>query len=179
MNKRIAVLFVLLIMCSAEVNALETYAQSSFVMTSVALYQTNDTLNERIGADIKPLSQYIKSIKAEAEKIFASASPADGATGSIVVAIKPGGLSRFWLVLGDNKLPDTLKESLLRGLSAIKPISVINGPVAVAVNFDVWGGGKPILGPDEMVAIPNEWRSAMQNQPAGVLPDAPLKIIWP
>jgi hypothetical protein len=150
-----------------------------FSVTSIALYQPDDVLRDRVGTDARDFARYLKALEAAAESSFASLSNADGVTGSIVVALKPGGLARFWLVLGDNKLPLGLRETLLEGLASITPISVTNGPVAAALNFDAWGGGQPILGPGEVIPIPEEWRNALVGSPPGVLPDAPLKAIWP
>jgi hypothetical protein len=145
-----------------------------FAVTSIALYQPDSVLRERVGTDAREFAKYLKALEAAAEVAFASLSNADGVTGSIVVALKPGGLARFWLVLGSNRLPQGLQETLLEGLASIPPLSVANGPVAAALNFNAWGGGRPILAAGELVPIPEEWRSAV-----GVLPDAPLKIVWP
>lgn len=150
-----------------------------FAVTSIALYQPDDVLRDRVGTDTQEFAKYLKALEVAGEGAFASFSNADGATGSIVVALKPGGLARFWLVLGGNKLPPGLREALLEGLASIPPVSVANGPVAAALNFDAWGGGKPILSTGEALPIPEEWRSALGGSLPGVRPDAPLKMVWP
>ena len=151
---------------------------TSFVMTSLVLYQPDAVLKERIGG-VGSLGSYLKELRSEAGRVFASVSKADGVSGSIVVAVKPGGLSRFWLVLGSNKLPRGLETSLLDRLTAVRAVSVSGGPIAVALNFDAWGGGQPILSEGEHIPIPEEWRKAMKGRPPGVIPDAPLQVLWP
>ncbi len=157
----------------------DAQTNNAFVSTSLTLYQPDGVLRERTGNNVVPLSSYVKELNSAAEKAFASVPRSPGVTGSIVVAVKPGKLSRFWLVLGKNKLPKGLAESLLKQLSAITPLQVSKGPIAIAINFNAWGGGQPILAPNEQFPIPDEWQAAMQGQTSGVIPDAPLHIIWP
>jgi len=171
---------ILLVFLAVPITAMTQQARPSqgFVMTSVALYQPDAVLKERLG-DVAPLSSYLRELQSEAARVFVSVPKSSGVTGSIVVAVKPGGLSRFWLVLGSSRLPPGFEAALVARLAAVKSMSVKGGPVAVALNFDAWGGGQPILTGGEHVPIPNEWRTAMKGKPAGVLPDAPLQVLWP
>jgi hypothetical protein len=159
--------------------AMGTSTRGGFMLTSVALYQPDPVLRERMGADATPLSNYIKALQAEASAIFSNAERGDGLSGSIVVAVKPGGQSRVWLVLGQNKLDPALREALIARLQRVQPVVAVSGPIAFALNFNAWGAGTPILQPAEHIPIPEEWKAAMKGQPAGVMPDAPLEVLWP
>ena len=159
--------------------AMGTSTRGGFMLTSVALYQPDPVLRERMGADATPLSTYLKALQAEASAVFSNAGGGAGTSGSIVVAVKPGGQSRVWLVLGQNKLNAALRGALITRLQAVQPVVAVTGPIAFALNFNAWGAGTPILQPGEHVPIPEEWKAAMKGQPAGVIPDAPLRVLWP
>ena len=131
-------------------------SNGAFVSTSLTLYQPDAALRTRIGNDVAPLGSYVLALTTIADRAFSSVPHAPGVTGSIVVAVKPGGLSRFWLVLGNNELPKGLQEALLKELASVKPLAVNNGPVAFAINFDAWGGGQTNLAPNEPFPYPRD-----------------------
>lgn len=147
-----------------------------FSMKTLILYQSDEILKERLATGADMLAKYAMRIEAEANKIFLSTNPSQRYSGAVVITVKPGGQSRVWLALGDNDLPDTLKNTLLEKLTAIKSIPVKKGPIAFALKFDAWGGGKPL---EETFPIPDEWRKVMKNQADSIIPDAPLAILWP
>lgn len=156
---------------------LEAQALPPFKMTSVALYQPEEMIPVRFGGEVQPLADYIKSLRATAEATFSVAKRGPGATGAIVVALRPGPRSKVWLALGDNLLDDTLRQTLIRNLEAIPPVEVHGGPFAFNLNFEAWGGGKPVTTSDDPLAIAPEWREAKVS--GGELPDAVLDVIWP
>lgn len=154
----------------------EKVGKNIFSMDAIILYQEEKILKERLATDASLLAEYALRIEAEAREVFAKEEPQKGVSGAIVIAIKPGKLSRLWLVSGENAFPETLKETLLKKLSVIEAIPVKKGPIAIGLEFAAWGGGTPL---QETHPIPKEWKEATQNQPDGVVPDAPLAVLWP
>ena len=155
-----------------------TAKAAAFDMTSVGLYQPSIAYEERVG-DVKPLSDYIAALREEARRTFEAASPGPGITGAIVVAVRPGNSSRVWLVTGENVLSPTVSESLRRRLEAVPAVTVKNGPIGFAMNFNAWGGGKPIPVPESYpIPVPQEWRDAL-TAGGGYLPDDALPKAWP
>ncbi len=157
--------------------SLGAQALPPFKMTSVALYQPEEMIPIRFGGEVETLADYINSLRASAEASFAGAKRGQGATGAIVVALRPGPRSKVWLALGDNRLDDDLKQALIRTLEAVPPPEVHGGPFAFSINFEAWGGGKPVSTREDPLAIAPEWRDAKVD--GGLLPDAVLDVIWP
>jgi hypothetical protein len=151
-------------------------AEPAFKMTSLALYQPNDVLVTRLGNDPAPFADYIKQIVAREAAVLANAGQHPGASGAIVVAIKPGQQSKVWIVMGLNGLPEPLLAQMKAEAESVAPVSVRLGPIAFAINFDVWGGGQSVTDATNPVPVPPEWLGGSGRE---VLPDGPLSRIWP
>ncbi len=151
-------------------------AEPAFKMTSVALYQPNDVLVARLDCDTASLANYIKQIVAREVDVLANAGQYPGVSGAIVVAIKPGRQSKAWIVMGANGLPEPLLARMKAEAEAVAPVSVRVGPIAFAINFDVWGGGQSVTDAANPVPVPREWLGGNGHE---VLPDGPLSRIWP
>ena len=169
----LAAAFVFVAWANADAQALRAYE-----MKSIALYQPDDVLTSRVGHDAVPLAGYIEAINAVATDEFGRAERGRGSSGAIVIAVKPSGASRMWLVLGENELPEGLAERLKSRVERIGPMSVSGGPIAFALVFDAWGGGVPIATSDQPAPYPDEWRVATDGEPL-VVPDGILDVIWP
>ena len=169
-------------LCSWMV-ALSAIAQPSasaenpvFTMTSVALYQPNDVLVERLG-DASGLASYAKALVAAASDEFSKWPSRAPVQGTLVVAVKPNGGVRVWLVVPKGSIPDAWSMALKRKLEAVTPIvAVREGPTAFAINFSAW---RAALASPQPPPIPDEWRTAMEGRPPGVIPDSALAVIWP
>jgi hypothetical protein len=147
-----------------------------FVMTSAALYQPNDVLVERLG-DASGLASYAKALVAAASDEISKWPSRTPVQGILVVAVKPNGGVRVWLVVPKGSMPDAQSIALKRDLEAVAPVVAVRiGPVAFAINFSAWGAAPATPEPPP---IPDEWRAAMEGRPAGVIPDAVLAVIWP
>jgi len=147
-----------------------------FVVKSLALYQPNDVLVARLGADAAPLGSYVKQIEARESALFASSTKHPGVSGAIVIAIKPGRQSRAWLVLGSSEIPASLALQVTTEAEVVFPVSVRLGPIAVAIMFDAWGGGQPVTDREHPAPLPLEWRRTSARE---VIPDGPLARVWP
>ena len=98
--------------------------------------------------------------------------PAQAVT--LVIAVKPGGKSRFWVNFNPGGGVDTeLVKGLLERLQELPVPVVRQGPVAVAIQATLWGGQR---GGWEL--IPKEWQEACGQQNVLVL-DGILAIVWP
>jgi len=79
-------------------------------------------------------------------------------------------------MVGDKTREAELASFLKSRLEAVPPPTV-QGVYAFAINFDVWGGGKPLGVP--FLPIPDEWAHAMTGKKQYLLPDYPLAVVWP
>jgi hypothetical protein len=91
--------------------------------------------------------------------------------------MKPLAQSRIWVVTTD-KARQAALLALLKGPLEQIAAPTVRGYNAVGINFDAWGGApgpRPLAYP-----IPDEWRDAIKAYGVGgILPDAPLQLVWP
>ena len=155
--------------------ALPTWAagtNSSFQMVSIVLYLPDQAMWER-GPTVEALAAYVKGLVSRANETLAAQPPRPGVSGAVVMGLKPPSQSRMWLVLGDNKRQGELASILQAPLESV-PAPSVSGLNAFAINFDAWGGGERL---PSQIPVPDEWARVM-NSP-GILPDAPMRKLWP
>jgi hypothetical protein len=149
----------------------------AFVVTGYTLYQPESVLGERVGS-AGVLAAYLKELQGATSEVIGSAPRAEGASGSLVIAVKPGNTSRFWLV-GVTALSPEVRAKLMKALEAVHPLDVRGGPIAVAMNFNAWGGSPPSAS-QQSPPIPDEWEKAIKGAKAPMaLPDGVLQVVWP
>ena len=132
-----------------------TSSSDVFLLKSIALYLPEKELVQR-GMTADALGGYIKQLVTEANEVLGHTPRAPGASGALVVALKPPARSRLWVMVGDKTREAELASFLKSRLEAVPPPTV-QGVYAFAINFDVWGGGKPLGVP--FLPIPDEWRT--------------------
>jgi len=147
----------------------------AFRITSIVLYLPNQAMVER-GPPAQALIAYLDALKAKASLVLAQAQPQVGASGALVVGLKPPAQSRVWIVMADKSRKAEFVSLMKAPLEAIQPPAVV-GLNAFALNFDAWGGAQPPVAPG--YPIPDEWMEAMRHSGGGMLPDAPMKAVWP
>jgi hypothetical protein len=152
-----------------------TSAGDVFLLKSIALYLPEKELVER-GMTAAALAGYIKRLVSEANEVLGPAPRAPGASGALVVALKPPARSRLWVMEGDKTREAEFTSALKGRLEAVPPPPVL-GVYAFAINFDVWGGGTPLR--VSFLPIPDEWARVMTGKKQYLLPDDPLSVIWP
>lgn len=148
-----------------------------FHVLFIDLYQSNQVMVDRLGNDATSFIQYATNVKREAANTFAHTNH-QSMSGTLVVAVKPGNESKVWLIMDHSQISQKLRTNLIKRLEAVPVLSVAEGPIAFSISFDAWGGS-PDAVHDTNPIIPIEWQDAMRGQPTGVVPDAPLAIIWP
>jgi hypothetical protein len=146
----------------------------AYRLLNIALYQTNDVMAQRVGASVD-LVAYVKALNAAASAYF-DAQP-QGAPGllDIVVAFKPSGKSKVWLLPSDLTLGKLVALALkLQAVPAPKPIG---GPIAFCLHASLWGGASAT--PFSQPPYPKEWLDASTASLKPLrIPDDVLEVIW-
>jgi hypothetical protein len=147
----------------------------AFAATTMSLYLPEETMLER-GPPTSLLVDYVKALLAAAEKAVAAAPVGRGASGALVVALKPPGRSRVWVMVGDGAREAEFTTLFKGPLEAVPPPAGVRDVDAFALQFNVWGGGTPL--PSASVPVPAEWLRALPKG-GGMLPDDALRVVWP
>jgi hypothetical protein len=142
---------------------------AGFRQVSILFYQPDAVLKARLGPDEAKLTGYIRHVDRAAEAALAKTT-APGFQAALVIALKPGGTSRAWLVSKAKIAPDR-RDDLTAAAESVPPPSVQGGPVALAIVFNAYGGGgKPVVDAAHPIPIPPEWRGKI---PQSTLPQGP------
>ena len=151
----------------------EASAQA-WVRKQVVLYLPDRLMKARI--EVSDLSPYLLRVE-EAVRVAATAQPAQaGASGMMLLMVKPGERSRAWIVTGEPGMQPQVVEALTGAAEAVTAPSVRQGPILVGLQFDAWGGGAQ---PEGAVApIPRDWYAHF-SEDGGVLDDALMAKVWP
>lgn len=145
--------------------------KSGFETTNIVLYQPDDVLKKRLpGAG--HLATYIEKVQSAATGLLGKVTTPD--TLVIVVAARPDGTSRVWLM--GSKLDEKTQAALREQLEAIPPVELKDGPVAFAICATIADGPEFT----EVPPMPEEWKKAAESLPQPVaIPDAILDSVWP
>lgn len=151
----------------------EASAQA-WVRKKVVLYLPDRVMKERV--EIADLSPYLTAVD-EAVAAAAKAQPTQGgASGMMLLMIKPGERSRAWIVTGEPAMKPEVVEALTAAAGAVPAPSVRQAPILVGLQFEAWGGGAQ---PEGAVApIPRDWYAHF-SEDGGVLDDALMARVWP
>jgi hypothetical protein len=151
----------------------------AFESGDIALLQPEAEISGRIGGDAEALVSYIKALAdaclEEAEKHRRMA----GATGLLVVAVRPGYRSRAWLEFGRNSVDPAIVLGLRKRVEAVRPLRVHEGVISFSVSFDLWGGGEPVASPEKPLVMPAEWEAAVGKLGRPAETESVLDVVWP
>jgi len=153
---------------------------TGFTMDNIVLYQPNPVLVQRLPGGADSLAAYIKQLQAVLTDFFVGAKFPE--TLHTVVAIRPGNLSRVWLVSSTRSGKAEELAPLRQKLEAITPVEVTGGPVAFVLSGSIAGGDGKNPKPDKhfQPPVPQEWQEAGKNLKTPVLvPDDYLNVVWP
>lgn len=143
---------------------------------SALFYQPDAVMRQRLG-DVHALAQFLANVGKKCEASFTSSQPE---AFDVVIVVKPGGKSRVWFCSSlPNFLPDRTK--LKAAIEAERAPSVKEGPVAVALMFDLNGFKRKTQSDGKPVApIPEEWRAKGRELKKNLLiPDGVIPLVWP
>jgi len=146
----------------------------AWVRKDVVLYLPDRVMKKR--ADEATLSPYLQAAGAAAETAVRAAPVQPGASGMVLVMVKPGGRSKAWVVTGE---PAPSPETLAAAVAAVEAVpapAVREGPVLVGIGFDAWGGGAAPAGAQP--PIPRDWYAHFSKD-GGRLDDAFMATVWP
>src|SRR5262245_11474692 len=169
---RTKMMALVVIFCAGLARAEE---RSAVKLNSVRLYLPDAQMEERVGADVGPLADYMKALQREAAT-FWGASKRTAAKGVLaVVGVRPDGKVRAWCdAVGGDVPPDTLERFRL-ALERVQPVRVKNGPIAFALELGLWDQM-----PSEFPEMPEAWTAVFRNAKEPLLvPDGLFKVIWP
>jgi len=164
-----------LLLWSASVLLLSVSLRAdSYHLLSLALYQPEATLEQRVGTTVDMVS-YVKALNAAAAAYFDALPPGHPGILNLVIAFKPSGKSKVWLVPQDAKLDKP--ADLIKKLEAVPAPKPNGGPIAFCLHASLWGGTDAT--PFTQPPYPDEWLNASPNSLKPLLiPDGVLDAIW-
>jgi len=144
-----------------------------FAIDHLALYQSEEVLRPRL-PDVQSLADYHRALAAVCTAFFAAEEKPENF--SVVVALKPGNLSKVWFV-SSHRSDLTPLASLRDTLEAVPTFAVSRGPVAFAIVGRIAGGdpGRPEGSPP----WPEEWKAVARGVQGLSVPDGILARLWP
>lgn len=143
-------------------------------VNSARLYLPDNLMVERMGNNVQPLVNYIKSLEKEIDRFWLTQPPPNAKGVLVAVGIKPGKKARAWCEAVEGTIPAATLRSFEQSLSKVATIDVQKGPIAFALNvelFDKHATKFPI--------VPKVWMDTGKNPKArGIVPDGPFKVLW-
>ena len=153
-----------------------TSAVAEVKPVNITLYQPDEVVTA-LEVDASELSEYIKKLTKSIEQEFSEATIPESL--DLVIIVKPGKLSKAWLV---SSLKDSPKrQKFLAKLSTIPSIKTINGPFAFAVTYSIAGGKTPSLETKKYkLPMPKECQDAIDKSEAEYtrIPEGIVDTVW-
>lgn len=140
----------------------------------VVLYMPDPVMKARIA--VSDLSPYMQAVDAAAVAVVEAQQGQAGTSGMLLVAMRPGGQSKAWVVTGQPPMSDTVSAALVAAAEAVPVPKVNEETVLVGIKFHAFGGGtEPVsAGPP----IPRDWYSHFSKH-GGLLDDELMSKVWP
>lgn len=146
----------------------------AWIQKEVVLYLPDRIMKQRV--DVSDLSPYLRTAGAEAAAAMQAQPTQPGASGMLLLMVKPGGRSKAWIVTGEPALKPEVADAVIRRVEAVPAPSVREGPILVGLQFDAWGGGAAPAG--AAPPIPRDWYAHFSKS-GGLLDDALFAKVWP
>ncbi len=147
---------------------------TTWLNEGVVLYMPDKVMKARIR--IEDLSPYMEAVDAAARAVVEAQPTQPGSSGMLLVGLRPGGLSKAWVVTGEPPLSAEVSQALIAAAEAVPAPPVNEETVLVGIKFHAFGGGvAPVsAGPP----IPRDWYSHFSKD-GGVLDDVLMAKVWP
>lgn len=140
----------------------------------VVLYLPDPVMKARV--EVSALTPYVNAATTAAEGAFRAAPVQPGASGMVLLMVKPGGRAKAWVVTGEPAPNTDTIAVVVKAVEAVPAPAVREGPILVGVGFEAWGGGAPPVGASP--PIPRDWYSYFPKD-GGQLDDAFMARVWP
>lgn len=160
--------------CDRGAEVAPAEAAEAWVGKDVVLYLPDPVMKARV--EVSALSPYVNAAATAAEGAVAAAPVQPGASGMLLLMVKPGGRAKAWVVTGEPAPSAATVAAVVKAVEAVPAPAVREGPVLVGVGFDVWGGGAPPAGASP--PIPRDWYAYFAKD-GGRLDDAFMARVWP
>lgn len=149
-------------------------AGTAWLDEGVILYMPDNIMKARI--KVEDLSPYMKSVDEAVKAVAEAQADQKGASGVLLVAMRPQGKSKAWVVTGQPPMNQTIADAMIEAAEAVPVPPVNEETVLVGIKFHAFGGGAaPVsAGPP----IPVGWYSHFSKH-GGLLDDALLEKVWP
>ncbi len=155
-------------------------AQPPFLVTAMGSYQEESVVQQRLGADgAQALADYLDAVVRALGSYVSAVPRSEGANLAVVIAIRPERRSRAWLVHQPGAIAPAFAAELVQRVLSVPPIAVADGPVAIYIVADLWGGGPPVISENDPLPVPIEWLDALRRAGGGRLPETALEALWP
>lgn len=149
-------------------------AGTTWLNDGVVLYMPDPVMKARI--KVEDLSPYMQSVDQAAKAVVEAQSGQTGTSGMLLVAMRPGGQSKAWVVTGEPQMDTQVADAMVLAAEAV-PAPVVNEEtVLVGIKFHAFGGGTlPVsAGPP----IPIGWYAHFSEH-GGLLDDELMSKVWP
>lgn len=175
--KRIAVVVIVWSLLAQVAFAQSAAKPEPFRSAEIVLYNPTDDFEAR-GPSGEITASFIKQLQTKAAVLLKDDKPGTGRSGLIAAAIRPDGTMKLWLDI-DGEFQPGLTQSLEREMKSAGVPPVMNGPIAFAVHFDLWGGSTRPRTKSGPIELPQSWQKCAkgQNKPLRV-PDDILPLVW-
>ncbi|NWE50860.1 hypothetical protein [Brevundimonas sp. P7753] len=161
--------------CNREPSPVAAEAPAeAWVGKDVVLYLPDPVMKARV--EVSALSPYVNAAAIAAEGAVRAAPVQPGASGMLLLMVKPGGQAKAWVVTGDPAPSAETISAMIKAVEAVPAPAVREGPILVGVGFEAWGGGAPPAGASP--PIPRDWYSYFSKD-GGQLDDAFMARVWP
>ena len=160
----------LLALCFSSASA----ADFVYRPVGLKLYQSDEVVRDRVPGGPMKLGGYVHGLSHALREVLSARAAGAGFAGAAVVIVEPGQQARCWLVTSVG-LPADLRSALLQALDKVPAPTVQNGPLALAMKFEAWGGAAT---PGETLPTPAEWLAVLGGPAQSPLADAQLDRLW-
>lgn len=146
----------------------------SIGIEQVFLYQS-DEIHRARALDAKELSEYIlaiESVVSESKTLGVGPEVLE-----VVVAVRPGKLSRVWFVSSLSTIPE--RSSLAKEIQSLEAIEVVGGPIAFALRFGIGSvSSEELEDTGDWPPLPLAWEEILQTAEERLSVDQILEEVW-
>ncbi len=149
-------------------------ADTVWLNDGVVLYMPDPVMKARIR--VEDLSPYMRQVDEAAKAVIEARSGQKGSTGMLLVAMRPAGQSKAWIVTGEPQMDQAVADAVIAAVEAVPAPPVKEETVLVGIKFHAFGGGtEPVsAGPP----IPVGWYTHFSKH-GGLLDDELMSKVWP